>query len=211
MGTLERREREKELRKQLIIEAAEKVIFSKGYDKATMDDVATESELSKGTLYLYFKSKEEVYLAIILRGMKILREMFETAVAKEPNGLCKVRAIGETYIRFNREHPDYYNAVLYFGGMEINLDNEAGSELQTFHENKDVMDIFISVINEGLKDGTIRQGVDPEKTALTLWGATSGVLQLLTLKGHALNHHFQSNQEELINYYMDFVYHSLKA
>jgi TetR/AcrR family transcriptional regulator len=211
LGTAERREREKEYRKQMIIEAAEKVFFSKGFEKATMDDVAKESELSKGTLYLYFKSKEEVYLQIIVKGMKILRQMFEDAVLKEPNGLCKVRAIGETYIRFNREYPHYYDALLYFGSMEINIETPEAAELKTFIENKDVMDIFISVIKEGLEDGTLRQEIDPEKTALSLWGATSGILQLQRFKGHALSYHFDVNQEELISYYMNFVYHSLKA
>ncbi len=211
MGTAERREREKEYRKQMIIEAAEKVIFTKGYEKATMDDVAAEAELSKGTLYLYFKSKEEVYLALVLKGMKLLREMFAEAVAKEPNGLCKVRAIGETYIRFNREYPNYYHALMFYQGLEVNLESEAAMELKTFHESKDAMKLFTSVIEEGLKDGSIRKNVDSEKTALLLWGESSGVLQLIASKGHALTNHFNVEPEELINYFMEFTFHALKA
>ena len=69
MGITERREREKEQRHNDIIDAAEKVFFSRGLEHATMDNVAVEAELSKGTLYLYFKSKEELYLAILLRSL----------------------------------------------------------------------------------------------------------------------------------------------
>ena len=91
MGTAERREREKEQRRNDIIDAAERVFFNKGLENATMDDVAEHAELSKGTLYLYFKSKEELYLAIHLRGNLILKEMFEAAVKKPKTGIEKVR------------------------------------------------------------------------------------------------------------------------
>ncbi|MCK5408322.1 MAG: helix-turn-helix transcriptional regulator, partial [Candidatus Krumholzibacteria bacterium] len=60
MGIAERREREKEQRRIDIIDAAERVFFSKGWQAATMDDVAEAVELSKATLYLYFKNKEEL-------------------------------------------------------------------------------------------------------------------------------------------------------
>ena len=67
MGTLDRRKREKDKRRNRIIGAAEKVLFAKGYQAATMDDVATEAELGKGTLYLYFKNKEELIIALLVR------------------------------------------------------------------------------------------------------------------------------------------------
>ncbi|MBD3290820.1 TetR family transcriptional regulator, partial [candidate division KSB1 bacterium] len=95
MGIIERREREKEQRRNDIIDAAERVIFSKGRATSTMDDVAEEAELSKGTLYLYFKSKEELYLAIHLRGLGILKKMFSDAVASRKTGIEKVKAVGE--------------------------------------------------------------------------------------------------------------------
>lgn len=211
MGTAERREREKEQRRQDIIHAAENVFFSKGFDSATMDDVAAEAELSKGTLYLYFKSKEEIYMAIVLRAMQILRGMFQDAVKKEPNGLCKVKGIGEAYIRFNKEYPNYYKSLLYFSALEVDESTIAGTELKAFIENKDVMDVFITVIEEGIKDGSIRADIDPRKTALLLWGETSGVLQLFTLKGHAIDAHFDIGPDEMINYFLEFTYHSLKA
>ena len=60
MGIRERKEREKERRRQQITVAAKKVFSDKGFNRATMDDIANEAELSPGTLYLYFKNKEEL-------------------------------------------------------------------------------------------------------------------------------------------------------
>ncbi len=72
MGIQERKEREKERRRQQIIVAAKRVFSEKGFNKATMEDIAKEAELSPGTLYLYFKNKEELYASLSLRILQFL-------------------------------------------------------------------------------------------------------------------------------------------
>ena len=72
MGIQERKEREKERRRQQIIVAAKRVFTEKGFNKATMEDIAKEAELSPGTLYLYFKNKEELYASLSLRILQYL-------------------------------------------------------------------------------------------------------------------------------------------
>ena len=72
MGIQERKEREKERRRQQIIVAAKRVFSGKGFNKATMEDIAKEAELSPGTLYLYFKNKEELYASLSLRILQYL-------------------------------------------------------------------------------------------------------------------------------------------
>ena len=72
MGIQERKEREKERRRQQIIVAAKRVFSEKGFNKATMEDIAHEAELSPGTLYLYFKNKEELYASLSLRILQYL-------------------------------------------------------------------------------------------------------------------------------------------
>lgn len=78
MGVSERKEREKEQRRLDIIDAAERIFFSKGFDNASMQDIADESELSKGTLYLYFSSKNELCMAIIVRSLQTIRNQLYT-------------------------------------------------------------------------------------------------------------------------------------
>ena len=77
MGIQERKERERERRRQQIIVATKKVFSEKGFNKATMDDIAGEAELSPGTLYLYFKNKEELYASLSLRILQYLHMRVE--------------------------------------------------------------------------------------------------------------------------------------
>ncbi|MBW1848476.1 MAG: TetR/AcrR family transcriptional regulator [Deltaproteobacteria bacterium] len=73
MGIKERKEREKERRRQQILVSAKRVFSEKGFSKATMEDIATDAELSPGTLYLYFKNKEELYASLSLRILQYLK------------------------------------------------------------------------------------------------------------------------------------------
>jgi len=72
MGIQERKERERERRRQQIIVAAKRVFTEKGFNKTTMEDIAKEAELSPGTLYLYFKNKDELYASLSLRILHYL-------------------------------------------------------------------------------------------------------------------------------------------
>ena len=86
MGIAERKEREKEQRRNDIIDAAERIFFKNGAENSTMDDVAREAELSKGTLYLYFRSKEDLQFAISVRGSDILTDMLDQSITFEKSG-----------------------------------------------------------------------------------------------------------------------------
>ena len=72
MGIKERKKREREMRRQQIMVAAKRVFSQKGFEKSTMEDIAREAELSPGTLYLYFKSKDELYASLCLRVLRFI-------------------------------------------------------------------------------------------------------------------------------------------
>lgn len=212
MGIAERKEREKEQRKNDIVDAAERVFFKKGHEEATMDDVAEEAELSKGTLYLYFKNKEDLYLAIHLRGNRILYSIFENAVNNENIGIEKTRAIGKAYVEFFNKYPDYFNAMLYFESREIDFEDQNSVAAECLVEGKATLHLLIESINTGIKDGSIRANIDPIKTAINLWGQTTGVLQIASLKEKmVLMKNFNITAQDVIDYCFDLIYHSLKS
>ncbi|MFH0994773.1 MAG: TetR/AcrR family transcriptional regulator [Pseudomonadota bacterium] len=72
MGIHERKEREKERRRQQIMVAAKRVFSLSGFSKSTMEDIAKEAELSPGTIYLYFKNKDELYASLSVRILQYL-------------------------------------------------------------------------------------------------------------------------------------------
>ena len=156
MGITERREREKEQRRNDIIDAAEQIFFSKGFDNASMDDVAEEAELSKGTLYLYFKNKEDLYLALHSRGHTLMKSMFEKAIMKSKTGIDKVRAIGDAYYQFYKKYPKYFHVLIYYESRDIDFSDKDSAAMKCVREGDKLLDILIDSLKTGIKDGSIR-------------------------------------------------------
>jgi len=77
MGATQRREREKQKRREQILDAARKVFAKRGFKGATIEDIAGEAELSTGTLYLYFKSKDEMYFSLNMKILTFLNEKLQ--------------------------------------------------------------------------------------------------------------------------------------
>jgi len=176
-----------------------------------MDDVAGMAELSKGTLYLYFKSKEDLYLAIHLRGNRILRDMFAEAVKKPPNGLEKTRAIGQTYFEFYRKYPDYFNAMIYYESRNINFEEDNSVARRCMLMGTETLEILAGAIQQGIEDGSIRPAIDPCKTAVSLWGQTTGIIQIIVLKENILKESLGLTAKEIIDYTFELIYYSLKS
>ena len=80
MEEISKKEKRKNNNKNEIVDAAERLFFSKGYDNSTMDEIAKEAGYTKRTLYSYFTSKEEIYEKIVERGYIILNNLFLEAL-----------------------------------------------------------------------------------------------------------------------------------
>jgi len=102
VGTTGRREREKAKRREDILQAARDVFFKDGSRRATIDDVAARAEVSKGTVYLYFESKEAILAHLVLEGLDILSGLLETAYAakKDLTADERVRRLARAYLKF---------------------------------------------------------------------------------------------------------------
>jgi len=209
MGIAERRQREKEQRANDIINAAEKVIFAKGFENATMDEIAEAAELSKGTLYLYFKTKEELYLAIALRGNRILRDSTTKAIEKEATGLDKVIAAGRAYFEMYEKHRNYFDALNYMDSKELTPDM-MHERHQAFQRSEGVLTLLVEIIEQGKNDGSIRKDVDGYIQALLIWGQAMGVIQILAFKGCFLEENLDIRQEDMIKAFFVTIRHSLE-
>ena len=102
MGIAERKAREKLLRHQQILDAAYEVFRKEGYSSATMDLIAERAEIAKGTIYLYFKSKEEVYCSLLVNGLDILIELLNDMLSRKPQPEQFLRETAKILFQFRR-------------------------------------------------------------------------------------------------------------
>ena len=225
MAMADRREREKKKRQHDIINAAEKLFFSKGYDKVSMNDIALAVELSKATLYLYFENKESLFFAIVLRGTKILNSMIIEQVENEHNGMDKVSAYRNAYYEFTKQYPDYIQIYNYFQSGRFNMANEekpnkkpksyvnsipyvneCANEINRLRKER--FSILCNSIQKGIDDETMRPDLDPVEVAVLLSAISKNLSHIPTDHEKALENRGISHED----YFKDvglFIHHMI--
>ena len=176
MAISDRRQREKEQRRKEILDAAERLFFSKNYEEVSMDEIAREVELNKATIYLYFGSKEALYAAIVLRGIAILKDKYTECMETEAPGIVKVALLGQAYYRFAQEYPDYLRMIHFYGSERFSKENPCTAEIG---KGYGTCRLFLrEAVREGIDDGTIRDDLDPFLTSMYLMISFMGILSM---------------------------------
>lgn len=176
MGTADRRQREKEQRGTAILDAAERLFFSRRYEDVSMEEIARTVELNKATIYLYFGNKEALYAAIVLRGIGILKEKFRECMEKNVPGIVKVALMGQAYYGFSKEYPEYLRMIHFYGTEQFSPDNPCTAEIGKGYGTCRLL--LRDAVQEGIGDGTIRADVDPFLASMYLMIAFMGTLSM---------------------------------
>jgi len=162
-----------EERKDQIVKAAEQVFTQKGFSDARMDDIAGETGLSKGTLYLYFKSKDELIIAILdrifQREFKALENAdFSTMSAEQAINLF-VETVSKDIKSMLRLMPIAYEF------LALAFRNKLVQGALKMYLNR-YMDILTPIIQKGIDDGEFRQVDAKEVADIALYGDKTGEL-----------------------------------
>lgn len=179
MGIKERRERERDARREEIISAAETVFFKRGLAEATMDEIAEAAELSKGTLYLYYKSKEDLYIAVSLRGADILHDLFETAISTDEPSIKRIANLGEAYFEYFDKHRKYFRMQHFQESPQFHSQVSPEILQVCTDNNRRVWDLVLEPIKTALDEGLLHRGLSPMEIGVMLWSNSNGMMRLI--------------------------------
>lgn len=182
MGIAERKEREKQQRREEIITAAEKVFFTRGFEDSTMDDIAGKAELSKGTLYLYFKSKEDLHMAVAHKAVSMLKSTMAGIEKKPVNAMEKLASMGRSAVEFSRQFPDHMKSIMVLEGSEFQNISISITQVREAIYNDSPVGMLIRIVEQGVKEKLIREDIPPPIIAHTLWMQTLSVIRFVTMK-----------------------------
>jgi AcrR family transcriptional regulator len=173
----QRRVREKEARRRSILDAAAAVFLEWGIHASTMDQVAERAELSKGALYLYFRSKQEIGLALLVEASRRLNAELKQVHAPDAPPFEQLQRLIEAYYDFSVRRPDYFRLlfVVEHEPYRGRIDETVRAEWTAL--GKEALELLAGVIEHGIKAGAIRR-CDPWTTAVSLWASVTGVMVL---------------------------------
>jgi AcrR family transcriptional regulator len=209
LSTAERRAREKAQRRREILDAARQEFFERGFHTPTVDDVAARAEVSKGTIYLYFKSKEEILAHLLLEGLDLLLKEMESVynTGSPPPAEEGLQALAHAYLDFCQNNPNYFRLIMAFdrGRFEESISRELYKEVlnRSMHG--------LALVKQAIEIGT-SSGVfcvdDAWQAAGLVWAALNGVLVLMA---HPLRRRLlQSDLRTMFEATLDLVVRGLK-
>jgi AcrR family transcriptional regulator len=212
MSSEARKEEQRKLKEKDIIDAAEKLFFEKGIAVTTMDEVSALADLSKRTLYQCFSSKEELILAVGIRGFKLLRRTMETAleVATLKNGLARLKKAAEAYVRFGLEHPGYFRIISEYEPGKQDFESVSVYIRENYEEGEKALMPLFEAVGSGIADGSLKKDLNPVTTALSLWTALSGVLDIGMRKNLYLEQYHRTSAETLCKTAVSLIINAVK-
>lgn len=206
MGTSERKEREKERKKALMLKAAEDVILEKGLDSLNMDDVARRAEVSKGSLYQYFRNKTELVLGICAKASSLLSRDISSVLTKDIPGIEMVYTMGATFLTFVGNHPEFFRAMRFFDNLnEVELsESEYVAQCQANKERS--FTSMVRAIQIGIQDGTINPSYEPRELAVLLWATSQGMVNMAYLHQNSPHFHLlEQNKIEVKSLFKNYM------
>mgnify|MGYP000864315841 CR=1 FL=1 len=202
-----------------IILAAEKTFQKVGYRNAKMEDIAKNAKITKVTLYSYFQSKENLYLAVTYTGFQKLLDNYYITIEKERNnsGLACSIAILETSMNFFKDNFLYSEALLeYFSiirtsdkGLNKSKLTDAMIESIYFQKLQDIQNLPFKLsfqeIERGKKDGSIVSKLDSMLITLQGWTMITGFAKILAASGNSVKPLFKIDLMQLKNTNLDLA------
>jgi len=161
-------------RREAILQAAARVFEDKGASAATMDDVAEAADVSKGTLYLYFPSKDDLFLALTHHPLDAVLERFEALVESDRDGLSLLRALLEAHHEVVNSHASRMRIAIGSMCSGFEVDPGTPSLIDYSERIQRLRKAYLGAIERGQADGSIRADLDPEQAGLALWAGNFG-------------------------------------
>ncbi len=171
-----RLERERRQRRDSIIDTAERSFIEEGFDQTMVDSIALQAGYTKATIYNYFESKDDLFIAVAARGFeKLLRIM--KAHLERPEVKYELRSLGDAYLHFVEEYTGHAGLIdsgqLGVGLARIVEKEETGGKLTESekdlrqHQLK-IQELMTDVITMTMKESGVEKKVDPFAVIMAL-------------------------------------------
>jgi AcrR family transcriptional regulator len=178
MGIYERKEREKNERRALILDMARRLILERGVDSVSMQELANACELSKGALYLYFDNKEALLAEIFHEAASAFIGYVHERIRPEDTGLQAIHRLWSSYLELFGQSSDI---IVLFGvknalAPEYPWKAEADSG-DAIPETAAMLGLIADILAKGVADGSLDPAVVPDRVAHSIMMIAGGIVE----------------------------------
>ena len=184
MGSPEKRKKEKENKKNTILKAARKLFFDRGFKFVTVDSIAAKAGVSKGSIYLYFDSKEEIYAQVLIADNIELNKNIKIFSTREAPAAELLLEFSHIYINYFLDHNELFRILMTFmlQTEQMNLTQEQNTEL--IRTTNDNIKVISTIIQKGIDSGEFTPIIDIRQAQNAIWGLFNGIISLYLFMGN---------------------------
>jgi AcrR family transcriptional regulator len=192
MGLEDRRKREKDQRRSAILKAARKLFFEKGFRYVTVENIARKAELSKGSIYLYFSSKEEIYTQILLNDIDKFNKKSSLIFQNGKSAAELVMDFAFIYVDFFLNDRELFRIMMTFmlHTEDMNLAETVNQHIIEVTNN--TVKIIETILQQGIEKGEFPSDINLRLSRNAMWGLLNGIISLHLFTGK------EANKEERI-------------
>ena len=176
----QRKQREYEARREEILLAAERKFSQNGFFKTSMAEIAEDAQFAMGTVYRFFKSKEDIYISLVEAKVEELLRLLEEATQSRLPAQEKLRAVIQVKLAFADQNRAFFRIyVSEWSGFEWTVKSAFGERVWKRYLAQ--IDLVANLIKEGIKTGEFRK-VNPKDTSLAFHGMLNSTIYLWILQ-----------------------------
>ncbi len=174
-----RRAEKKALSRRRILDAARTVFFRDGFMTANLDEVAHRAGVAKGTLYRYFDSKAELYVAVLAEGGMIFEQRMRETLDESLSASDQIRATGRFYFDHWMRNREYFQIFWAIENQAVIGELPSGVLEEVTRLWESSLRIVAETVSEGVEHGEFMP-CDPWEVANILWTIANGLIQTET-------------------------------
>jgi len=183
LSSEERRKKEKENRKNSILKAARKLFFERGFKSVTVDLIAAKAEVSKGSIYLYFDSKEEIYTQILISANIERHKEVETFAKQEGTASELLLMFARDYVNFFLDNNELFRILMTFMLHSENMNLTEEQNTQLIHTTNENIRTVSEILQKGVHSGEFVSNIDIRQVQNAIWGSLNGIISLYIYTG----------------------------
>jgi AcrR family transcriptional regulator len=169
-----RKERERAVREELILEHGRRLLVREGFQNLNLDQLAKAIEYSKGTIYLHFKTKEDLALAIATRALRERADLFERASRFTGKTRERMRAIGFACCEFAASNREYFHIEMMLKSASFWEKSSEERRRQHGIQSGRLYHIVTPIVTEALRCGDLAPHLSANEVTLSLIAVTMG-------------------------------------
>lgn len=183
MGLHERREKEKDSRRKLILKSARALFFARGFKNVTVERIAKVSELGKGSIYLYFNSKEDIYAQILLNDIDKFHQQVSALFDKKKSAADLLFEFSYFYVDFFLNDPELFRILMTYMLHTNHMNLSEDQDKRIIISMRKTIDAISKIFQAGIDSKEFPARINLQRNQFSIWGMLNGIISLHIFSG----------------------------